>query len=246
MDASVAFRTGEVNTLALRLRRCSLTIRVMDVEDIQVQILGGSAAAQSFRHTLSEGRLVIRQSWRELLRKAAEVIILLPLNWKGALDARTLSGSVDVSGLSGSDLTLSSTAGAIHAEGLTGITITLKTLLGAVDARDLACDHCALRTFTGSVTLAECGFLTCKARTFTGAVSVDLVSSFDTLEAQSFTGGVSVSAPLPRTDASLRSLSGRLLTEGVSIGPNAPRVSLLSATANLQLNCSLNDTAATI
>ena len=55
-------------------------------------------------------------------------------------------------------------------------------------------------------------------------------------------GNVSITAPITRADASLRAISGRLLTEGVSIGSGAPRVAMSSVSANVQLICSLKQT----
>ena len=247
MNRCETFPALSISSLVLRVKRAGLLIVVEeDAQDIQVQVVGTAKDAGTFQFLLSAGHLSVVQPRQAKAGANLQVVVSLPPDWKGALEASTVSGKIIVRGVTGTDLSLRSLRGSIHAEGLTGITITLRPLLGAVDAHDLACDDCVLRTFTGSVTLAECGFLTCKARTFTGAVSLGLVSPFDMLVGRSFTGITSITAPVNRADVSLRSLSGRLLTEGVSISPGAPGVHVRSFTGNLQLNCSPNDTAATI
>ncbi len=66
-----------------------------------------------------------------------------------------------------------------------------------------------------------------------------IVSAFDSLEGSTVSGNIRVTAPISRADASLRAVSGRLYTEGISIAPDAPRIALSSVSANVQLISSL-------
>ena len=245
MNRNETFSALTVATLSVRLRQTSLEILVDEVEDILVDVTGEEDVVQALNFSLTDGRLLIEQPLGgfKLRPKDAlpmQVSIRVPASWKGAVNAATTSGSMLLQGFSGTDLAFTTTSGDIDASGLTGINLSLRTAFGDITAHDLAGEDCRAHTSSGNIQLTECGFTTCRFRNLIGETDVTLASPFDKLEGSTFSGPVRIIAPLDRADVFLRSLSGRVLTEGVSITPGAPRVAMRSTSANLKLICSLS------
>ena len=241
MDHTEVFPALNISTLRIRLASAALTVAVDEVEDIQVVISGEQP--DSVRLARQEGMLTIVQPLLPL-RKASEVTVLLPMDWKGALDAHTLSGAIHAMGVTGTDLILRSVTGPIESEALTGIAAHMRSLFGEVSISDLACDRCTVRTLAAPLRMAAGGFMAGRISALYTRADLDLAVPFDALSIRSLFGGLTVTAPIDRADATLASVRGRMLTDGMSIAAGAPRISMQSITANVQLICSLDNQAA--
>ncbi|MGN0778224.1 MAG: DUF4097 family beta strand repeat-containing protein [Aristaeellaceae bacterium] len=244
MNRNESFSALTVSTLCTRLGWASLEVMVDDAADIQVLLSGDESEVAEMKVALQDGKLLVEQpsyglSTRIHASKWMQVFIRLPRSWKGAADVSSVTGGVNVRGVTGTDLKLETVSGDVRAMSLTGLHIALHTVSGDILASDLAGDSCALRTVSGKVRLTDCGFGAYHISNVSGDVSLELVSGFEKLEGVTVSGDVCIHAPIARADASLRAVTGRLLTEGVSIGPDAPRVAMSSVSANLQLICTL-------
>lgn len=240
MERAENFPSLTISTLRIRAAGAAVRITVNETADIQVVVSGEHP--DSVKLLRQEGILNITQPLHPM-RKVSEITVILPMDWKGAVDARTLTGTISASGVTGTDLALRSLTGGIYAEALTGITAHLRTATGSIGVSDLACDRCRVRTLTGQMILSACGFMACKASALFSRAEMDLVSPFDSLSVCCLFGGMTVYAPLTHADATLSSIRGRMLTEDVSIVSGAPRVAMKSVAANLQLICSLETQA---
>ena len=247
MNRNESFPALNVSTLNVRLGWASLEVMVDDVEDIQVLLSGDEVEIAEMKVALQDGRLQVEQpsygiSTRIHTSKWMQVFIRLPRSWKGALDASSVTGSVNVRGVTGTDLNLDTISGDVRATGLTGISMALHTVSGDVLAHDLSGESLSLRTVSGKVRLSGASFVSYRLNDVSGEVTLEMAAPFDRLDGVTVSGGVSITAPITRADASLRAISGRLLTEGVSIGSGAPRVAMSSVSASVQLICSLKQT----
>ena len=234
------FSALTISTLRIRLTRAALTITVDEVADIQVAISGEHPDSVKLRR--QDGILSIAQSLHPG-HKISEVLIILPMDWKGAVDASTLTGVINAGGMVGTDLMLRSLTGGVFAESLQGITAYLRTLTGAIAVSDMACERLHVRTLCGQVLLSACCFLTGQSFALRSRAEMDLAGPFDALSVRCLFGSMTVYAPLDQADASLTSLSGRLHTDGVTHTAGAPRLRMQSVTADLQLICSLDTQA---
>ena len=228
MNRNESFPALTVSALNVRLGWANLEIMVDDVEDIQVLLSGDEGEIAEMKLTLQEGRLQVEQpsygiSTRIHNSKWMQVVVRLPRGWKGSVDASSVTGSVNVRGVTGTDL-------------------NLDTVSGDVLAHDLSGESLSLRTVSGKVRLEGAGFVSYRLNDVSGDVALTLSDAFERLDGVTVSGNVSITAPITRADASLRAISGRLLTEGVSIGSGAPRVAMSSVSANVQLICSLKQT----
>ena len=247
MNRNESFPALNVSALNVRLGWANLEIMVDDVEDIQVLLSGDEGEIAEMKVALQEGRLQVEQpsygiSTRIHNSKWMQVIVRLPRAWKGSVDASSVTGGVNVRGVTGTDLNLDTVSGDVRASALTGISLTLHTVAGDILAHDLSGESLSLRTVSGKVRLDGASFVSYRLNDVSGDVALNLAGAFDRLDGVTVTGNVSITAPITRADASLRAISGRLLTEGVSIDSGGPRVAMSSVTANVRLICSLKQT----
>ncbi len=248
MNRNEAFPAILVSTLAVRLSWASLDIMVEDVEQIQVYVSGADNDVKDLRMVCEDNRLTVEQpSYGINLRNLGaerwmQIMIRLPRSWKGAVDASTISAPLNARGLTGTDLVLDTLSGDLVASDMQSITTALHTVSGDVKAEGLQGEKLSLRTVSGDVTARACSFDQVKLNTVSGQMNVDLSRPFDRLDGLTVSGGLRIFAPMDKVDAALRSVSGRLLTRGVSIQPGAAEARVTSVSGDLEINCS---TAAT-
>lgn len=240
MERTECFSGLNISALQIRLTNAALTIAADNIPDIQLTVTGDHPDTLSICQ--QDASLKIIQSMNPL-RHVDEVIIRIPMDWKGAVHAHTLLGSISIQGVSGTDLSLSSIAGNIHATDLSMITAHLRTVIGAITAAGLICEDCCVRTLTGQISLCECSLLQGRFSAVWNRAEADLISPFDTLSIICLWGSMTVSAPIFSVDTALTSIRGQLLMDGMIAEPGAPWLRMHSVTANLQLICSLDDQA---
>lgn len=239
MERTECIPVRSVSSLRVRLSTAALTVSVADVPDVQVCISGDQAGSVSISQ--QEGVLCIRQG--KAIRGVSEVSLTLPLSWKGALKAFTLLGPISISQFTGSDLWLHSVLGDVCAEGISCIRADVRTLRGTIALSGVSGDQCALHTTCGQVILSGCHFPQGTVSALRSRAELDFASGFDRLSLRCLFGSVTVYAPISGADAALTSVKGRLLTDGVSVQADAPRIRMLSVTADLQVIASLDDQA---
>ena len=192
-----------------------------------------------------------------------QVTVRIPRTWKGRVEIRTTSGSVHVRGLQVSDLSVESLSGFVMLSDLSSLSLKVKNGSGDIAGSDLSGQDCSLFTTTGMLCLERLAFLNissplsgqdCSLFTTTGMlclerlaflnISLSSVSRgamlsfaemFSTFKGGSVAGGISLEIPGAQCDAILRSVSGRLLTDGVSIVNGAPSVRVTTASGNLTI-----------
>lgn len=237
-----------VSSLAVHLAWASLDVMVEDVEQIQLHISGDDHDVQNLRISCQENRLTVEQpalgvSLKSLgTQRWMQVMIRLPRSWKGAVELSTISAPMSVHGLTGTDFTLRTVSGDIQAGGLQSMTAALRSIIGSIKAEEIFGEKLYLRTVSGDITVRACGYDSYRIHTLSGQADLDMVQPFEKLKGISVSGNMRLFAPMDCINASLRSFSGRLLTQGVSIQPGAPEARVSSANGNLEINCS---TAAT-
>ena len=244
MNRNESFSAILVNTLAARLAWASLDVLVEDVEQIQVLVSGGENDVNQLRITCEENRLTVEQPSCGINLKSLgserwmQVMIRLPRSWKGAVDLHTISAPLNVRGLTGTDFKLSTITGDMNISDMQSITTALHSLSGDVNAEDLQGEKLQLRSVSGDITARACSFDSYRIRTVSGQTDLDVLSPFTHLAGLTVSGNVRLFTPMDRVDAALRSVSGRLLTRGVSIQHEAPPARMNSLSGNLEISCS--------
>lgn len=244
MNRNENFPAILVSALAVHLAWASLDVMVEDVEQIQLYITGDENDVKDLRIACEENRLTVEQPSYGINLKSLgsqrwmQVMIRLPRSWKGAVDLNTISAPMNVRGLTGTDFTLDAVSGDITAAGLQSITAALRTVSGSIKAEEIYGERLSLRTVSGDITVRACGYDAYRINTVSGQADLDLVQPFEKLDGVSVSGNMRLFAPMDCINASLRSVSGRLLTQGVSIQPGAPEARVSSVSGNLEINCS--------
>ena len=248
MNRNESFPAILVNALAVQLAWASLDVMVEDVEQIQLYVSGDENDVKELRIACEENRLTVEQPSYGINLKSLgsqrwmQIMLRLPRSWKGAADLSTISAPLTVRGLTGTDFALSSVSGDVTASHLQSITAAMRTVSGSVKAEHISGEKLSLRTVSGDVTIRDCSYDAYRISTVSGQAALDMSQPFEKLEGASVSGHMQLFAPMDCINASLRSVSGRLLTQGVSIQPGAPEARVSSVSGNLEINCS---TAAT-
>lgn len=242
MNRNEAFSPMQVSSLEANLSWASLDVMVEDVEQIQVCISGAEKDVKELRVECQEGALLVEQPAYGIKSLGTEhwmqIILRVPRTWKGAADLSTISAPLSIRGLTGTDFILHTVSGDLTAAGLRCITAALRSVSGHVKGTDLAGQRLTLRNVSGDSSLNGCAFDDYRTDAVSGDVNLDMAQPFEKLEGLSVTGSIRVNTPVEAVNASVRSVSGKLVTSGVTIQPEAPEMRLSSVSGNLEIKCS--------
>lgn len=244
MNRNEFFQALSLTKLHLRLTHAALEICTDDIEDIHVMVSGSKADAEALHIAAAADTLRVEQPL-SLRKKASaagswlQIVIRLPRSWKGAVNARTISGWMNIRSLAGTDLALSTITGTILATDLNFMTAAVRTVTGDVKLCQVICDRCSLFSAAGSLSALDVQLKKARAATLTGTVTLALPAPFEALALASLTGDLCVDAPIILCDGALRSASGRIRAEGVSIVDSGPRVRGLTLTSDLDITSTI-------
>ena len=245
MNRNEFFQALTLTKLTLRLTSATLEICTDDIEDIHVMVSGGQAEAEALRISASADTLTVEQPVSALAKSAAasgcwlQIAIRLPRSWKGMIDARTVTGWMNIRGVAGTDLDLDTVSGMVMVSDTAFLTMSARAVTGDVKLHQAACGKCSLFSTSGSLTAACTALTRASASTVTGMISFDLTAPFEELTLNTVTGDICVDAPITECDAALRSVSGRIHTTGVSIVEGAARLRATTVSSSLDITCNL-------
>ena len=97
--------------------------------------------------------------------------------------------------------------------------------------------HLNVRSVSGDTALEALNVETLKCNSVSGEQEYNMSASFQLVEVTAVSGNVIVTAPVQAMNASLRSISGRVRTEGIAITDQAeaPSVRVTGVSADLKL-----------
>lgn len=245
MNRNEFFQALQLTKLVLRLTSATLEVCTDDIEDIHVMVSGGKADVDALRITESAGTLTVEQPVSALAKSAAasgswmQIAIRLPRTWKGAIDARTVTGWMNIRAVAGSDLSLDTVSGMIMATDLDFITLSARAVTGDVKLNQAHCDKVSLFSTSGSLTAMRSALRLGSASSVTGLITLDLVAPFEDLTLSAVTGDLCVDAPVTECDAVLRSVSGRIRTSGISIVEGAAKLRATTVSSDLDITCNI-------
>lgn len=245
MNRNEFFQALPVARLNLKLTSATLEICTDDIEDIHVMASGGKTDMEELRIALTADALTIEQPVSNLARKAAsagrwlQVAIRLPRSWKGAIEARTISGWMNIRSIAGTDLNLDTVSGMVMASDVSFLTFSARSVTGDIKLTQAESGKCSLFSTSGSLTAMRTALNRGSASTVTGLITLDLVTPFEELTLNSVTGDICVDAPITECDAVLRSVSGRIRTSGISIVEDTAKLRATTVSSDLDLTCNI-------
>ena len=245
MNRNAFYQALRLTKLTLRLTSATVEFCTDDIEDIHVMISGGKSDVEALRIIEASGMLTLEQPVSVTAKSAAasgswlQIAVRLPRSWKGAIDARTITGWMSIRALSGTDLSLDTVSGMIMAADLDFITLGIRSVTGDVKLNQVRCDKCNLLSTSGSLTAMRTSLRCGNASSVTGLITLDLVAPFEELTLNAVTGDLCVDAPITECDAVLRSVSGRIRTSGISIVEGAATLRAASVSSDLDMTCNI-------
>ena len=245
MNRSEAFSPFDVTEVEIHLSWPDLEICTGGTEEIQVLVSGDDISAEDLKICLDSGKLKINQPSRGINYHLTQpgwlrVTLLLPSGWKGSVEGTTVSGELSARDLSGADLSLESASGDIHAMNLSAIQLKLVSVSGDISVDQADSDTFTVRTVSGNVRIRNAGAETWRLTAVSGDIDIGMVTGFGKLNATSVSGTVRVAVPSDRVDAYIRSVSGRIRTNNISISEGAPDMKLSTVSGDLEITGSLS------
>ena len=227
MNSRNSFSSLTITQLVIHLTGALLELYADDTQEIQVMASGDDHDMKAVSLAQNGDTLTLEQS--------AAALSPLPRAWKGRVEIRTTSGSVHVRGLQVSDLSVESLSGFVMLSDLSSLSLKVKNGSGDIAGSDLSGQDCSLFTTTGMLCLERLAFLNISLSSVSRGAMLSFAEMFSTFKGGSVAGGISLEIPGAQCDAILRSVSGRLLTDGVSIVNGAPSVRVTTASGNLTI-----------
>lgn len=244
MNRNEFFQALPVTKLVLRLTSAAVEICTDDIEDIHVMVSGARTDQEALRIHESSGVLTLEQPVSALAKAASssswmQIAIRLPNTWKGAIDGRSITGWMNLRGLTGTDLSLDTVSGLVMASELDFITLSIRSVTGDVKMNEISCDKCSLFSTSGSLTAMRSSIRSGSGSSVTGLLTLDLRAPFEELTLNSVTGDLCIDAPITTCDAVLRSVSGRIRTNGISIVEGAPKLRATTVSSDLDMTSNI-------
>ncbi len=229
MNSRNSFSSLTITQLVIHLTGALLELYADDTQEIQVMASGDDHDMKAVSLAQNGDTLTLEQSAAALSplplsARWLQVTIRIPRAWKGRVEIRTTSGSVHVRGLQVSDLSVESLSGFVMLSDLSSLSLKVKNGSGDIAGSDLSGQDCSLFTTTGMLCLERLAFLNISLSSVSRGAMLSFAEMFSTFKGGSVAGGISLEIPGAQCDAILRSVSGRLLTDGVSIVDGAPSV----------------------
>ena len=246
MERQESFAAAGLKGLKVRMQWASVVLTCSNVETFEVEITGTDCDQDISSITLKAeaGTLSVMQpvtfSGLTGAHKKLQVRIFVPTFWKGAIDTRTVTGSMEAMGLRGTDVSLATVTGALDAASMEAICLTGKSVTGQIHMADTACESLKLRNVSGNITADACDFRTAHCCSISGDCTLQATGTFDSVSASGLTGHMMLYIPFAKADALLRAASGRLRTDGVNLVGDAPLVRMHTVSGNLIINNNSN------
>lgn len=241
MNSRNSYPALTITQLTIHLAGALLELYADDTQEIQVMAAGDDHDMKTIQLTQEGDTLSIEQTVAALapaprVARWMQVTVRVPNSWKGKVDVRTTSGSVHVRGLSVSDLSVDSLSGTIMLTDVVSLSLKVKNGSGGISGTNLYGEECSLFATMGMLSMNRMGFANVSLSSVSHGAILSFERMFSTFRGVSVGGDISLTIPATQCDAILRSASGRMLTDGVSIVAGAPSVRIRTVSGNLSIH----------
>jgi len=242
LERNESFALENVNDLAIRMAWAQVEIFADDIQRVQVLAAGDENSVKELRIQLEDDTLVVEQPQYGLSINITEshwmqVCVRVPNNWAKKIHVNTINGLLNARGLIGSRIVLDTVTGDVHASRMSAPEIVLKSVSGDIHAEDLNADQLTVRSVSGTVALEGVTAKSYKCTNVSGKQKIVQKAGFEHMELRAVSGDVTLVTPVERLAVTMRSLSGRVATEGVQITKDTgvPTVQATGVSAELKL-----------
>ena len=242
MERNLSFDTEGLENIAVHLGWAQLEMFADEVDKVQVMAAGDDSSVEDLRIAVKDGTLLVEQpqyglSLNIMESRWLQVCVRVPSQWKGSVALSTLSGLLSARKLSAKTLSMETVSGDLRAVRITAGDASLKTVGGDMHGEQLTAENLSVRSVSGDTALDALSVASLKCASVSGEQTYNRTSSFRKVDVTAVSGNVIITAPVEAMDVSLRSISGRVRTEGVDIreGEDVPSVRVTGVTADLKL-----------
>ena len=241
MNRSESFASVDIHAVQCHVSWASLEVRADNVPEMRLLISGSDDDVRDLKITVEEGVLSIDLGIRERLPNVMglqwmQIALRLPSSWRGGLSLHSASGLLSVSGVQGTDFVLETVSGMVRMDHTRSMTSVVRTVSGSL----LITDH-TTRVFRTSNISGASSFHRLNAESVhithvAGQTGLEMASVPATIEGTSVSGGVDLILPAASVDAALKSVTGKLVTEGLENREGAPcRIRMTTVTGGLRV-----------
>ncbi|MEG0269347.1 MAG: DUF4097 family beta strand repeat-containing protein [Clostridia bacterium] len=242
MERNLSFETEKLSEIAVHLAWAQLEIFADDVEKIQVMAAGDENTTNDLRIEVKDNVLLVEQpqygiSFNITDSKWLQVCVRVPRTWKKLIRCNTISGLLSARKLSGSEIALDTVSGDVQALKLTSPQMFVRTVSGDVRGEELTAERLNVRSVSGNMALDALSVGSLHGGSISGEQIYNMLGSFERVDVTAVSGNVMITSPVDEMSVSLRSISGRVRTEGVTITERAglPSVRVTGVSADLKL-----------
>ncbi len=240
MEKNASFQKESISELYCRLTWAQLELLADDVQEIQVLASGDNQSVTDLRIEERDGRLIVEQppfafSLNFITHRWTQVCIRLPKEWRGIIDAHTVSGLLNSRGVKGSDITLDTVSGDIRAMAISSEGLSLRTVSGDLKGGDLRGERMSLRTVSGDARLQSIAFDKVRLNSVSGDVWLEFRAPFSRVDGNTVSGDLELLVPLASLEASLKAVSGRINTSGVVLKEGGSSVHCSAVSGDLTI-----------
>ena len=238
MNRTESYASLETHTISMDMVRSTIDVYSYDTDTIQLLVSGDDASVSLMHLEWNNGKLMLSMPMRDRVPNPIaaawmQIVLRLPRDWKGALTLKSQSGSISVNGYTGTDFVVSTTSGHIRAEDVECLTADLHSISGILLMKNSSCETAKLSTVSGNMLGENVKCHTGRLSTVSGSTEIILTAPFQQLSGNSVSGDTHISVPLRQINATFKSVTGRILTNGVSIQEAGPELHFNSVTGNL-------------
>ena len=242
MERNLSFDVAGLRGLGIHLAWAQMEVFADDVDKIQVMAAGDDNSVNDLRIETKNGELIVEQpqyglSLNIMESRWLQVCVRVPRTFEGHVRLNTISGLLSARKLDAGDITLETVSGDLRALKLKATSLTLKTVSGDARGEELTAQRVTMRSVSGDIVLDGLSAQTLKCNSVSGEQTYNMTGTFRSVEVTAVSGNVVITAPVENINVSLRSLSGRVRTQGVSITDDegAPSVRVTGVSADLKL-----------
>ena len=240
MNRNETFSATETHTIQMDMVRASISVQTCEADEIRLMVSGDDESVGLLHLEWSEGKLSLSMPIRDrvpnLMSPAwMQIVLRLPRSWKGGMELHSQSGAVSVTDFSGTDLIISTVSGHIRAERILCITTDLHSISGILLLEQANIEEIKLSTISGNILATEVSCDRMHISTVSGSTELNLSTGFTELTGNAATGDTHISVPLSEVNATLMSVTGRILTRNISIQESGPNLHFNSVSGHLEI-----------
>ncbi len=247
MNKTETYPALEIQSISLHLGWSSISVEVGQVDGIQLLLSGDDDTVQGLHLTHENNTLRLELPIRERVPNLIgtqwmQTVLRLPASWRGAMDITTTHGNISLQGVCGSDLHLESISGSLRLNCVEGIHVNLTTISGSLLLENLHADSLRIHSISGMAHMTGLEIARIRLSMVSGGAECAFSKPFQQMSGNSVSASLRLIVPSQVLNAVLTSVSGRLLTDHISIHESGPELRFTSVTGNLAIECDSTST----